>query len=639
MQPEARGWAAGLEALPVVADRDAPGAVGCAVRIELDHLAVLEAGVDDGVRHELRGQQEEIGPVDAERQLAERAARPGGRVDIGGELQPQAPGVGGSLVDRHVVWIPAAGQGDTGFWCPLGDTGYPVRSRRPARRPAVRPQESSDVGELGAFLKITRVTPPERDPRERVADYKEIYQVLPEEEAARQGARCMECGVPFCHDGCPLGNLIPDWNDLVYRGRWREAIEQLHATNDFPEWTGLICPAPCEPACVLAINDDPVSIKQIELAIVERAWEEGWIVPRPPETRTGRSVAVVGSGPAGLAAAAHLNRAGHDVVVYERDEGAGGLLRFGVPDFKLEKWYIDRRVTLMEAEGVRFSYGVEIGSDITAEELSARHDAVVLAIGSRVHRLLDVPGADLQGVRFAMDYLYARNRWVARGDAPGDDPELTAAGKHVVVIGGGDTAMDCVGNAHREHAASVTVLDTYPAPPGPAARDSVPWPEAPAPARQHVRARRGRRAPLDPDRDAARRPRRPRRRRARQLRHAAARPAAGARHRVRAAGRPRARGDRLLAPGARRLGRAVRARARPARQRQGADVRDVAPGGVRRGRRPHRSVAGRERDRRGATLRSRGGSPPRRCASFLTIYFCRFADRSVGAFDDVREHL
>jgi glutamate synthase (NADPH/NADH) small chain len=335
------------------------------------------------------------------------------------------------------------------------------------------------VGELGAFLKITRVAAPERDPRERVGDYKEIYQVLPEDEASRQGARCMECGVPFCHDGCPLGNLIPDWNDLVYKGRWQEAIEQLHATNNFPEFTGLICPAPCEPACVLAINDDPVSIKQIELAIVERAWEEGWIVPRPPEQRSGRSVAVVGSGPAGLAAAQQLNREGHDVVVYERDEGPGGLLRFGVPDFKLEKWFIDRRIGQIEAEGVRFEYGVDVGADLTMAELSARHDAVILAIGSRVHRALDVPGADLGGVRFAMDYLYARNRWVARGDQPGDDPELSAAGKHVVVIGGGDTAMDCVANAHREGAESVTVLDTYPAPPGPAARDSVPWPEAP----------------------------------------------------------------------------------------------------------------------------------------------------------------
>jgi len=335
------------------------------------------------------------------------------------------------------------------------------------------------MGELGAFLKISRVPAPERDPRARVHDYGEIFEVLPEAEAARQGARCMECGVPFCHDGCPLGNLIPDWNDLVYKGRWREAIDQLHATNNFPEFTGLICPAPCEPACVLAINDDPVSIKQIELAIVERAWEEGWIAAHPPEHRSGRSVAVVGSGPAGLAAAQQLARSGHDVVVLERDEGPGGLLRFGVPDFKLEKWYIDRRVAQLEGEGVRFEYGVDVGTDVTADELAARHDAVVLAVGSRVHRALDVPGADLDGVRFAMDYLYARNRWVARGDDPGDDPMLTAAGKHVVVIGGGDTAMDCVANALREAAASVTVLDTYPEPPGPAARDSVPWPEAP----------------------------------------------------------------------------------------------------------------------------------------------------------------
>ena len=258
-----------------------------------------------------------------------------------------------------------------------------------------------------------------------MADYKEIYEVLSDEEAARQGARCMECGVPFCHEGCPLGNLIPDWNDLVYQDRWREAIEQLHATNDFPEWTGLICPAPCEPACVLSINDDPVSIKQIELAIVERAWAEGWIVPRPPDARTGRSVGVVGSGPAGLAAAAHLNRAGHDVMVYERDEGPGGLLRFGVPDFKLEKHYIDRRIALLEAEGVRFSYGVDVGADVTAAELrrattpSCWRSARACTGRSRSR------APTCAGVRFAMDYLYARNRWVARGDAPGDDPELT----------------------------------------------------------------------------------------------------------------------------------------------------------------------------------------------------------------------
>ena len=489
------------------------------------------------------------------------------------------------------------------------------------------------MGELGAFLKISRVPAPERDPRARVHDYGEIFEVLPEAEAARQGARCMECGVPFCHDGCPLGNLIPDWNDLVYKGRWREAIDQLHATNNFPEFTGLICPAPCEPACVLAINDDPVSIKQIELAIVERAWEEGWIAAHPAEHRSGRSVAVVGSGPAGLAAAQQLARSGHDVVVLERDEGPGGLLRFGVPDFKLEKWYIDRRVAQLEGEGVRFEYGVDVGTDVTADELAARHDAVVLAVGSRVHRALDVPGADLTGVRFAMDYLYARNRWVARGDDPGDDPMLTAAGKHVVVIGGGDTAMDCVANAQREEAASVTVLDTYPEPPGPAARDSVPVARGAAPARHDLRARRGRRAALDPDRDGAGRRRRPRDRRPRQLRHAAARPRAGARHGVRAAGRPRARRDRLLAPRAHGRGRAARARSRPPRQPEGADLRDVAPRRVRRRRRADRPVARRHRDRRGPALRA-GRRPPSGCPRIL-LNFCRSIRQKMWGFCSV----
>jgi glutamate synthase (NADPH) small chain len=335
------------------------------------------------------------------------------------------------------------------------------------------------LGELGGFLRIARTSTPQRDPRERVADYHEIYRVLPPDQAGQEGARCMECGVPFCHDGCPLGNLIPDWNDLVYQQRWREAIDQLHATNDFPEFTGRICPAPCEPACVLAINDDPVAIKNIELAIVERAWEEGWIAPVPPAHRTGRTVAVIGSGPAGLAAANQLNRAGHSVTVFERDEGPGGLLRFGVPDPKLEKWVIDRRVAVLAAEGIAFEYGADVGVNVSTEQLVAEFDAVVLAIGSRVHRGLDLPGTDLAGVRFAMDYLYARNRWVARGDEPGDDPELTAAGKHVVIVGGGDTAMDCLSNATREGALSVTVLDTYPAPPGAAARESVPWPQAP----------------------------------------------------------------------------------------------------------------------------------------------------------------
>ena len=331
------------------------------------------------------------------------------------------------------------------------------------------------MGELRGFIDVVRGPTPQRDPRERVADYGEVYSLLPREDAAVQGSRCMDCGVPFCHSGCPLGNLIPDWNDLVYRDRWREAIEQLHATNDFPEFTGRICPAPCESACVLAINDDAVTIKQIELAIVERAFEHGWIAPRPPATRTGRTVAVVGSGPAGLAAASQLNRAGHTVTVYERDEAPGGLLRFGVPDFKLEKWVIDRRVDLLEREGVCFRYEADVGRDLDPREIADGADAVVVATGARAARELPLPGRDLGGVHLAMDYLYARNRWVAgRGASP-----ISAADRHVIVIGGGDTAMDCVGNAHREHARSVTVIDTYEPPAGVHTRDMVPWPDAP----------------------------------------------------------------------------------------------------------------------------------------------------------------
>ena len=340
------------------------------------------------------------------------------------------------------------------------------------------------MGELGGFLRITRSSTPQRDPHERVADYEEIYRTLGEDQAASEGARCMECGVPFCHDGCPLGNLIPDWNDLVYQHRWRDAIDQLHATNDFPEFTGRICPAPCEPACVLAINDDPVAIKNIELAIVERAWEEGWIVPSPPAHRTGRRVAVVGSGPAGLAAANQLNRAGHSVTVYERDEGPGGLMRFGVPDAKLPKSVIDRRVALLEAEGVRFEYDVDVGATVTAAELRERHDALVIAIGSRVHRDVEVEGRELEGVHFAMDYLYQRNRFVAAQEgrpsrAPEPGSEITAAGKRVVVIGGGDTGMDCISNANREGAVEATILDVYQEL-DPSGRDArTPWPLPP----------------------------------------------------------------------------------------------------------------------------------------------------------------
>jgi glutamate synthase (NADPH) small chain len=329
------------------------------------------------------------------------------------------------------------------------------------------------VGELGAFLKIHRADTPERTPDERVGDHREFVKLLPLVELKQQGARCMECGVPFCHSGCPLGNLIPDWNDLVYRERFEEAIEQLHRTNNFPEFTGRLCPAPCEAACVLEIDEDnAVTIKQIERAIVDRAWGEGWIVPQPPRRRTGRSVAVVGSGPSGLAAAQQLNRLGHSVTLFERDETGGGLLRFGVPDFKIEKTVVERRLRQLADEGVEFRYGVDVGVDLTAEELLSSHDAVVLATGSRVPRDLPVPGRELDGVHFAMEYLYGRNRAVA-GSA---EPALTAGGKHVIVIGGGDTGADCVASAHREGAASVTQIELLGEPPVSRPDDLTPWP-------------------------------------------------------------------------------------------------------------------------------------------------------------------
>jgi len=329
------------------------------------------------------------------------------------------------------------------------------------------------MGELGAFLKIKRADTPERAPGERIGDHREFVKLLPLVELKEQGARCMECGVPFCHSGCPLGNLIPDWNDLVYRERFDEAIEQLHRTNNFPEFTGRLCPAPCEAACVLEIDEgNAVTIKQIELAIVDRAWEEGWIVSQPPRERTGRSVAVVGSGPAGLAAAQQLNRAGHSVTLFERDETGGGLLRFGVPDFKIEKTVIERRLGQLADEGVEFRYGVDVGVDIDAAELLETYDAVVLATGSRVPRDLPVPGRELEGVHFAMDYLYGQNRDVAGAGTP----PITAAGKHVIVVGGGDTGADCVGSAHREGAASVTQIELLGEPPAHRPDDLTPWP-------------------------------------------------------------------------------------------------------------------------------------------------------------------
>ncbi|MEY2515390.1 MAG: glutamate synthase small chain [bacterium] len=339
------------------------------------------------------------------------------------------------------------------------------------------------MGELGAFLKIERVGVPYRDPVERAHDFEEFLIRRSDDELSAQGARCMECGVPFCHNGCPLGNLIPDWNDLVYRGRWHDAIIQLHATNNFPEFTGRLCPAPCEASCVLEISEgDAVSIKQIENSIIDRAWEQGWVKPQPPKHETGRRVAVVGSGPAGMAAAQQLRRIGHAVTLYERDESAGGLCRFGVPDFKIEKRIVQRRVDQLAAEGVSVRCGVDVGVDISAEQLLEDFDAVVLATGSRTPRDLPVPGRDLVGVHFAMEYLSDRNRWVAMqtGTPTGSEPPellgLTAEGKHVVVIGGGDTGADCVGNALRQGAASIVQLELLPEPPAKRPDDRTPWP-------------------------------------------------------------------------------------------------------------------------------------------------------------------
>jgi glutamate synthase (NADPH) small chain len=340
------------------------------------------------------------------------------------------------------------------------------------------------MGKLGGFLKIERHGVPYRDGAERARDYSEFLIARPVEELREQGARCMDCGVPFCHNGCPLGNLIPDWNDLVYRDRFEDAIVQLHATNNFPEFTGRLCPAPCEAACVLEIREDEaVTIKQIENSIINRAWEEGWVKPQPPRRESGRAVAVVGSGPAGMAAAQQLRRAGHRVTLFERDEAVGGLVRFGVPDFKIEKTIVERRVRQMVAEGVELRCGVDVGVDIGVDELTATFDAVVLATGSRVPRDLPVPGRDLDGVHFAMDYLYQRNRWVARelgpeptSAQPTAEREITAAGKDVVVIGGGDTGADCVGNSLREGARSIVQLELLSEPPAHRPDDRTPWP-------------------------------------------------------------------------------------------------------------------------------------------------------------------
>ncbi len=330
------------------------------------------------------------------------------------------------------------------------------------------------MGKATGFIEFSRSKPPSRPVTERIGDYRHVYQAYPIEDLTRQAARCMDCGIPFCHQGCPLGNLIPDWNDLVYNNNWRAAIERLHRTNNFPEFTGLLCPAPCEGSCVLGINQDPVTIKSLELSIVDRAFEEGWIVPEPPVTRTWKKVAVIGSGPSGLAAAAQLNRAGHTVTVFEKSDRAGGLLRYGIPEFKMEKRVLDRRLDLMRAEGVVFRPGMNVGEDVTAEDLRRDFDAILLAGGAGNPRDLTVPGRELKGVYFAMEFLTQQNQRCQGDDANLMEP-ITAAGKHVVIIGGGDTGADCLGTVHRQGALSVSQLELMPTPPSLRAKDN-PWP-------------------------------------------------------------------------------------------------------------------------------------------------------------------
>jgi len=322
------------------------------------------------------------------------------------------------------------------------------------------------MGKITGFMELERVREVWLPVEERVRNYREFILTLKDEEAAKQGARCMDCGIPFCQSGCPIHNIIPDWNDLVYRHQWRQALDVLHSTNNFPEFTGRVCPAPCEAACTLNINDDPVGIKSIEHFIIDRGWEEGWVVPQPPVARTGKRAAVVGSGPAGMACAQQLARAGHDVVLFEKSDRVGGLLRYGIPDFKMEKYHIDRRVEQMRAEGVEFRVGAHVGGrgadGVSALELLNEFDAIAITAGAEHPRDLDVPGRELDGIHFAMDFLPLQNRRVA-GDA--DVPPLTAHGKHVVVIGGGDTGSDCVGTSNRQGAASIMQFELLAQPP------------------------------------------------------------------------------------------------------------------------------------------------------------------------------
>ena len=333
------------------------------------------------------------------------------------------------------------------------------------------------MGKPTGFKEFGREPPQRRPVQDRLKDYGEFYVEWPEQSIRDQGARCMNCAVPFCHTGCPLGNIIPDWNEMVYRGRWKEALDALHSTNNFPEFTGRICPAPCESSCILAINQDPVTIEYIEKAIADRGFQEGWIAPEPPKTRTGKRVAVVGSGPAGLAAAQQLNRAGHWVTLFERDDYIGGLLTLGIPDFKLDKAVVQRRVDLMAEEGVEFRTGANVGVNVSVDELRRDYDAICIAIGSTQARELDIPGRELDGVHLAMEYLPQQNKTLA-GEHLDPAEMITAEGKRVVILGGGDTGADCLGTAHRQGAEVVYQYELLPEPP--LSRSSGnPWPQWP----------------------------------------------------------------------------------------------------------------------------------------------------------------
>jgi glutamate synthase (NADPH/NADH) small chain len=329
------------------------------------------------------------------------------------------------------------------------------------------------MGKITGFLEIPRELPPRRPIEERLRDWRELEGKLPEDKLQAQGARCMDCGIPFCHKGCPLGNIIPDWNDLVYRGRWKDAIDRLHSTNNFPEFTGRVCPAPCEEACVLNINNDPVTIKQIEKQIIDHAFKAGWVAPVPPSRRSGKRVAVVGSGPAGLAAAAQLNRAGHAVEVFERADRIGGLLMYGIPDFKLEKSIVERRLQQMREEGVVFRVNSHVGVNVPVDHLRRSYDAIVLAGGSTWARDLPIPGRELTGIHFAMEFLPQQNRRVA-GDAVPN--QILATGKNVVILGGGDTGSDCLGTSNRQGAKRVHQFELLPKPPESRTGDVAPWP-------------------------------------------------------------------------------------------------------------------------------------------------------------------